>query len=102
MVKQIVIEKEGVNIIELDKDLFEGYLSEIDEGVWISAIKSRNKGNGDFSRLIKQLKEKYNWIKIPTPSNIMREIAGHLEFIEKEEWFGEPFNEIGIVMYWKK
>jgi hypothetical protein len=33
---------------------------------------------------------------------MMIEIAEHLGFIKKEEYFGEPFNEIGIIMFWKK
>jgi hypothetical protein len=89
-------------IIELDQKLFEGYLSEVEDGIWVSAIKSKKIGNGDFSRLIKNLKEKYNWIKIPTPSNMMIERAIHLGFVKKEEYFEEPFNEKGIVMLWEK
>ena len=94
-------EKE-IKIINLDKNLFDGYLSEMDDGVWISAIESKKIGDGDFSRLIKQLKKKYNWIKIPTPSNMMSERAEHLGFVKKEEYFGEPFNEMGIIMFWTK
>ena len=52
--------------------------------------------------MIKQLKEKNNFIKIPTPSNKMKVITKHLGFVEKEEWFGEPFNEVGIIMFWSK
>ena len=91
-----------MNMITLNKSLFNGYISEVDDGVWISAIESKNIRNGDFSKLIKQLKEKYNWIKIPTPSDLMRKIALHLVFIEKEEYFEEPFNEMGTVMFWSK
>ena len=87
-------------LINLDENLFEGYLSEVEDGIWISAIKSKKIGNGDFSRLIKQLKEKYNWIKIPTPSNMMIERAEHLGFVKREEYFAEPFNEMGIVLFW--
>ena len=93
--------QDGFKVINLDSN-FEGFLSEVDDGVWISSIKSKNQGKGDFSRLIKQLKEKYKFIKIPTPSNKMKEIAKHLGFIEKEEYFNEPFNEIGTVMFWSK
>ena len=85
---------------ELDTDKFQGYISEIKDGVWISHIKSKNIGNGDFSELIKELKVKYNWIKIPTPSNMMIEIAEHLGLRKRKQWFGEPINEEGIVMYW--
>jgi len=93
---------QSAKIINLDENLFDGYLSEIEDGIWLSAIKSKHQGNGDFSKLIKQLKEEYNWIKIPTPSNQMIEVAEHLGFIKKEEYFGEPFNEIGIIMFWEK
>ena len=97
---QELIQEKGVKI-NLDESLFNGYLSETEDSVWVSAIESKKIGNGDFSRLIKQLKEKYKWIKIPTPSNMMIEIAEHLGFIKKEEWFGEPFNEMGVVMFWE-
>jgi len=92
----------GFKIVELDKSLFDGYLSEERDGVWISAITSICPLKGNFSKLIKELKRKYNWIKIPTPSNQMREIAEHLGFIEKKEYFGEPFNETAEVMFWSK
>lgn len=89
-------------MMQLNEDKFSGYISEVEDGIWISAIKSKNIGKGDFSELIKELKMKYNWIKIPTPSVMMIEISRHLGFSEKEEFFGEPFNEMGLVMYWKK
>jgi len=91
-----------MKMITLEPEIFDGYITEIDDGIWISAIHSKKIGNGDFSKLIKQLKEKYNWIKIPTPSNMMIEISEHLGFIMKKEWFGEPFNEDGIIMFWEK
>lgn len=89
-------------MIQLDPNIFDGYLSEENDGVWISAIKARKIGNGDFKRLINDLKQKYSWIKIPTPSNIMVQVSTHLGFKIKEEYFGYPFNEMGIVMYWEK
>ncbi len=89
-------------IIELDPLKFEGYLSESENGIWISAIKSKEIGRGHFSELIENLKDKYEWIKIPTPSNNMIKIAEHLGFVKKEEWFGEPFDCMGIVMFWEK
>lgn len=88
--------------INLDPEKFEGYLSEVEEGVWISAIKAKKIGNGDFSRLIKDLKQRYKWIKIPTPSIMMVERAIHLGFVMREEYFAEPFNEVGNVLYWRK
>ena len=90
-----------MKMIELSQE-FEGYITEQEDGVWISAIKSKNIGQGKFSKLVKELKDKYQWIKIPTPSDMMIEIAEHLGFVRKEEWFGEPFNEVGIVMVWSR
>lgn len=87
-------------MIKLEQNKFEGYVSEVEDGVWISAIKSKNIGQGDFSKLIKILKGKYKWIKIPTPSNMMVERVEHLGFKRRSEFFEEPFNEMGIVMYW--
>lgn len=94
--------KEGSDMITLNPEKFDGYLSEREDGIWISAISSKTKGQGDFSNLIKELKEKYKWIKIPTPSNEMVAISQHLGFRMKEEYFGEPFNESGIIMFWEK
>jgi hypothetical protein len=96
------MEQEIFKIIELDKNLFDGYLSEVGTGVYISAITSKQIGKGNFSKLIKELKLKYDFIKIPTPSNMMGLRAKHLGFIEKEEYFGEPFNSMGKVMLWEK
>ena len=31
----------------------------------------------------------------------MREIAKHLGFVQKTQWFPEPFNEEGLIMYWE-
>jgi len=91
-----------IGIIELDKNLFEGYISEVDDGVIISHIDSKNQGEGNFSRLLKELMQKYNWIKVPTPSNQMTEILNKKGFIMKEEFFPVPFNCMGTVMFWKK
>ena len=91
-----------MNMITLNENLFKGYISEVEDGVWISAIKSKNIGNGDFSKLIKQLKKRYNWIKIPTPSDKMVKVSRHFGFIMKKEYFKEPFNEMGTIMFWSK
>ena len=86
----------------LDNKIFDGYLSEEGEGVIISHISSTNKGRGDFSKLLKELKENYKWIKIPTPSKQTFEIVSKKGFIHRKEFFSEPFNCIGDIMYWKK
>ena len=89
-------------MIELNKDLFDGYISEVDDGVFISAIKSLNQGQGDFSKLLIRLMNKYNWIKVPTPSNQMIKILVRKGFIIKKEFFPEPFNCVGDIMFWEK
>jgi len=81
---------------------FSGYLTEIKDGVWISLIQAKEIGKGHFSKLIKELKQKYNFIKIPTPSRMIFDRARHLGFDIKREFFGEPYNEYGTIMVWKK
>ena len=81
---------------------FKGYIGLEGDGVWISSMISRHQGRGSFSKLLKELKEKYAWIKIPTPSNRMVSIALRKGFFLKKEYFPEPFNEWGEVLVWKK
>jgi hypothetical protein len=91
--------------INFDSDFhpeFKGYISETLDGVWISAIEAKEIGKGHFSALIKEFKEKYNFIKIPTPSKMMIERAVHLGFKYMTEYFGEPFNEWANLMVWEK
>ena len=81
---------------------FKGYVTEQKGGVWISIIEAREIGKGHFSKLIKEFKEKYNFIKIPTPSKMIIERSFHLGFKIVEEWFGSPYNEMGTIMLWEK
>jgi len=81
---------------------FEGWIAEEGKGVWISFIISKEEGKGNFVRFLNELKEKYEWIKIPTPSIRMIKIALRNGFKLKKEFFGEPFNEVGKVLIWKK
>ena len=81
---------------------FKGYIYEEDKGVWISVIEVKEIGKGHFSKLINEFKEKYDFIKIPTPSKMMLGRAFHLGFILKKEFFPEPFNEWGDILLWEK
>lgn len=99
--EQMIIQKQ-IEMIGLDKELFDGYISEVDDGVIISHISSNNQGQGNFSKLLKQLMEKYNWIKVPTPSNQMTRILEKKGFVMKEEFFPYPFECIGTIMFWEK
>ena len=96
------MEQKQIKMINLDEALFEGYISEVDNGVIISHITSKFQGKGNFSKLLRLLKESYNWIKVPTPSTQMMEILEKKDFIMKEEFFPEPFKSIGIIMLWEK
>ena len=82
---------------------FDGYLWEKDGGVWISSIfvKHGQEGRGHFRNLIKELKKKYVWIKIPTPSVKMAAIAFHYGFTLKSEYDDEAGEDVQL-MYWKK
>ena len=91
-----------INFSESFHPEFDGWIAEDKSGVWISYISSKEKGKGNFSRLLKELKQKYKWIKIPTPFALMREIALKKGFVSKVEMFGEPINEAGEVLYWEK
>lgn len=81
---------------------FEGYLTEFKGGIWISLISAKEIGQGHFSLLIKELKKKYSFIKIPTPSKMIMGISIHLGFKIKTEFFGSPYNEMGTIMLWEK
>lgn len=81
---------------------FIGYIVEVGEGVWISTIEAKEIGKGHFRKLIDEFKLKYNWIKIPTPSNTMNDVSEHLGFKRVSEYFGYPFNCDGELMLWEK
>jgi len=84
------------------KHLFEGYLAREENGVIISFISSKQQGKGHFSELLKYLKQEYEYIKIPTPSNKMKQICLKKGFQQKLQFFPEPFNEIGEILIWVK
>lgn len=99
------MKKEKKRIIEFSEFFhpeFEGWLGEQDKGVYISYIQSKEKGKGHFSKLLEELKQKYDWIKVPTPFPLMEAICLSKGFIKTIEWFPEPFNEYGDIMYWEK
>ena len=79
-------------------DRFSGYISKVDNTVYISAIMSLQPGNGNFSKLIHTLLSKGYTVKIPNPFPNMQAIAAHLEFEQSYE-YGEPF---GMCEVWVK
>jgi hypothetical protein len=102
MTEPVFKEKGTIPFPEQFKDKFEGWLGEEDEGVFISFIQSKEKGKGNFSKLLRYLKGKYEWIMIPTPSNTMGNICLKKGFKETTEYFPEPFNEWGTILLWQK
>jgi len=102
---KLIIESIKTNQLDFNKRFhpeFTGYMVEQKDGIWISFIEAKDIGKGHFSLLIKELKEKYNWIKIPTPSKMMIKIATHLGFDIKNEYFESPYECMGTVMTWYK
>ena len=82
---------------------FHGWLHESEDVVYISFIsaKKESKGRGNFSKLIQELKEKYNKIVVPTPSDMMKRIVirkGFLVEFEYDEEHAESFE----AMVWRK
>jgi len=102
MNKPIFIEKGVIPFSETFHPEFDGFIGEVKDGVIISQIRSKEPGKGNFSKLLKELKAKYNWVRIPTPSNTMRYIATKKGFVSKEEYFPEPFDEWGEMLVWTK
>ncbi len=101
---KVILESIKQKMIKFGKNFhpeFKGYITEQKGGVWISIIEAKEIGKGHFSKLIKEFKEKYNFIKIPTPSKMIIGIALHLGFILKQEWFGSPYDEYGTIMLWE-
>ena len=79
----------------------DGWIAEDDGGVWISFVISKEKGKGHFRDLVKELKEKYRWIKIPTCFMDMQIIALHYGFIPRCEYNAQA-GEMIEMMYWEK
>jgi hypothetical protein len=105
----IRIDTEGKPILERTRQIkfnknfhpeFKGYVTEEGSGIWISIIEAREIGKGHFSKLIQEFKEKYSFIKIPTPSKMIIDRAIHLGFELKQEFFGSPYDEYGFVLTW--
>lgn len=68
---------------------FRGYLSIEGNTIWISSIWSNNRGKGNFSRLVKNIRKAGYQIKVPSPFPHMEEICKHLGFTLTEEYFPE-------------
>ena len=103
--EELRMKKESGKIIDFGENFhpeFTGWIAEDGEGIWVSMIMSKQKGKGNFVRLLDELKAKYSFIKIPTASIEMIKICLKREFVLKHEYFPEPFNEMGDVLVWQK
>ena len=81
---------------------FDGWLWKDGEGVWISMIISKEEGKGNFKKLLDELKSKYKWIKIPTPSNRMLIIADKAGFKGKVEYCKEAGEDMNVLLWEKR
>ena len=106
----IKYDEEGNVILEKQREIkfgknfhpeFKGYVTEEGDGIWISIIEAKEIGKGHFSNLIKEFKEKYSFIKIPTPSKMIIKRAIHLDFKLKREYFASPYNDYGDILLWE-
>lgn len=95
----------GINIIHFSETFhpeFRGWIGEDGGGVWVSFIVSKDMGRGNFSRFLGELRKKYAWIKVPTPSERMRRICLKKGFRAVMEYFPAPFDEMGEVLVWER
>jgi hypothetical protein len=80
---------------------FEGFVFEVDGGIYISFIESKEPGRGHFSRYLQELKQKYKFIKVPTPFAQMRAICLKKGFSETHE-YSKDFDEEVELLLWQK
>lgn len=69
------------------KSKFSGYLSIEENTIWISAVWSKQRGKGNFSKLVKNIHKAGYQIKVPGPFPHMEEICKHLGFVKTTELF---------------
>ena len=75
---------------------FRGYLSIIDQTIWISAVHSLQPGKKNLSKLIRNLNRAGYQIKVPGPFPRMIEICKHLGFTNRPEEFPEMGEMIDV------
>ena len=75
-------------------DQFSGYISIIENTIWISSIWSLQPGNGHFSKMIRAMHAAGYEIKVPGPFPHMRCICKHLGFTKTIEDFPEAHSDI--------
>lgn len=85
-------------IIKLPEDKFKGYFSIDRNIIIISAIKSKQKGKGHFSELLKLLFRIRDRIEVPTPSIEMQDILLAKGFHWEDKWFGDGFDCYGKIL----
>ncbi len=93
--------EDGYEIYPLPQTL-DGYACINGETLWLSLIRSKYEGKGNFRRFLDEVEQKFKIIKVPTPSNRMRKILEIRGYILLKEYFPEPMGEIGEVMIWSK
>ena len=101
----IELQREGEEVINFGKTFhpeFEGWLTIKENICYISLITSKNKGQGNFSILLNELKERYSKIIITCPSEIMKEIVLKKGFVYRETYLREMREIVPRCIWWKR
>lgn len=84
-----------------DKFLDDSYLWKDKDTIIVSQISSTQEGKGHLKQLFKNISNKGFSIKVPTPSVRMKYLCLKWGFENKFEWFPEPYNCEGEIMFKK-
>jgi len=68
-----------------DKFMDGSYLWKMDDYIYISYIRSRERGKGNLSKLIKTILDRGYGVKVPTPFPVMEAILIKKGFVRTEE-----------------
>lgn len=75
---------------------FSGYLSLVEDTIWISAVNSLHPGRGNLSKMIRKFHQDGYIVKVPAPFPRMEKICEHLGFNKTTEMFPEAGEEITV------
>ena len=81
---------------------FRGYLSIMDQTIWISSVWSICPNRGNFTKLIRALHKAGYQIKVPGPFPRMIEICKHFGFTNRPEEFPEMGEMIDVYVLYAK
>jgi len=82
----IELDSEFARAIGFTSDKFDGWLWRHNNFIFISFIRSKQKRQGNFGRLLDTILETGSRIKVPTPSGLMKIILQRRRFKQTEEY----------------